>query len=93
MTVHSLSIARAERENDNTKISVEQLMELVLHHIREGKVGKSEQSKPAAAFVCIIIDEPDGTRELESYRCGLGRAEEVGYIELFKHIRVERWRG
>ena len=91
MTIHDLNMARIEREDDNTKVTPEQLLALALKHLQNGEVGKVKEAKPIAAFLCIIMEEPDGGQTLEGYRCGLKRDQEIGYLEVYKQQEIRRW--
>ena len=85
MTVVDLDMARVEREEDNKKVSVEELLRFALKTVRE------EKRKPKAAFVCVILEEDDGRLSLDGFRCQVSRAEEIGYLESYKQQQIRKW--
>lgn len=85
--IHDLAMARVERETDNSKVSVEQILELALHHVRTDQT----DGKPVAAFICLILEDEGRSQTMKGYRCGLRRDQEIGYIELFKQMQIEKW--
>jgi hypothetical protein len=87
MTIVDLDLARIKREDDNKKITVEDLMRLILDDLKTGDI----DGKPVAAFVCVISDLDNGCQELTGYRSGLMRHEEIGYIETYKTQQIKKW--
>lgn len=80
-----------ERETDNQKVSVEDILRLALKEVRDGTVGQQPNAKPISAVMCIIVEEEDGRHTMTGYRCGLTRLEEVGYLDLFKAQQIRKW--
>lgn len=90
MSVIDLAIQRIEREPDNAKVSVEDLLKLALAHVQAG-----EYKNPKSAII-VIVDEGEGDDSswtLEGYRCGLHRQEEIGLLEAFKIKQIDKWFG
>ena len=88
MTVVDLNIARVEREQDNKKVSVEELLRLALKDVITGDV------KNAKRAVLILVSEGEGEDPawvFEGYRCGLNRMEEVAVLDLFKVMQIKKW--
>ena len=88
MSIVDLNTARVEREQDNKKVSVEELLRLALDDVVKGEI-----KKPLCAFICIV-DEGDGDNPpwtLQGYRCQLSRHEEIGLIEVFKAQQIGKW--
>ena len=88
MSVIDLNLARVDREDDNKKVTVEELLRLVLKHVSDG------QFKNAKRAIVCIVDEGEGESPdwvLEGYRCGLERHEEIGVLDTFKAMRIRDW--
>ena len=86
MSVVDLQMARLERETDNTKVSVEELLRLALKEVTDGDLKGATR-----AFMCIVVEGEDRRETLEGLRCGLSRSEELGYIEAFKMQSWKHW--
>ena len=86
MSVIDLDLARIEREQDNTKVSVEDLLRYALKDVVNEK-----SSKPLSAIICIVSAEPDGRHTVTGYRCNLSRCEEIGYLDMFKAQQLAKW--
>lgn len=80
-----LSLARLRRENDNTKVSPAELLRLVANEIERGLIN------PNRMMVITIEPRPDNQSRIDTYRCGVTRAEEIGYLELARHKRMADW--
>lgn len=89
VNVKDLSLERARRCDDNTKVSVKDLIAMVADDIERGEL------KDATRAIVIIIREPEDKNEIvttDSYRCGMSSAEQVGYLELEKSDAIKRWK-
>ncbi len=82
----NLGMERLRRAPDNTKITVEELLALALDDVRKGEYN-------ATKAIIVIVDEisDDGSSSVESYRCGMNRAEEMGWLEAAKQHCWRRW--
>ncbi len=89
--VTDLRLARLERDGNNKKISVEDLLRLALKDVATGRIGDSPQARPVSCFLCIVVEESDEVWSTVGYRCGLSRQEEIGLIELYKAQQVRKW--
>lgn len=50
--------------------------------------------KPTRAIIILIGESPDGDgMSIAPYRVNVSRVEEVGYLELYKSIALDRWKG
>jgi hypothetical protein len=80
-------IERLRRNPDNKDVSVRDLLALALADIDRG-----DFQKPTKAIIVIIDEvEGDGTSTVESYRCGMTRPEELGWLEAAKQHTWKRW--
>ncbi|HXF89575.1 MAG TPA: hypothetical protein VNK48_14560 [Xanthobacteraceae bacterium] len=86
MTVVDFDLARIEREQDNKKVGVADLLRYALANIDKG-----EHKDAKRAILCIIEEHEDGRVTLDGYRCGLSRLEEVGYLEAYQAQRLRAW--
>jgi len=86
MSIIDLNMARVEREEDNEKVSVAELLRLALKDVTSGEIANAKR-----AVILVVREGADKSWKLESYRCGLNRPEEIGLLTTFVHERVEDW--
>lgn len=84
MTVVDLNIKRIEKEEDNSKVSVADLLKYALHDIETGEI-----TNPTRAVLLIVNEFEDGMT-IENYRCNMSRVEEIGYLALHHHNQIEK---
>lgn len=82
-----IRIERARRLDDNSKISVRDLLALALADLERG-----DFKNPARAII-LIVDEPEGEPgTTNSYRANMTSPEQVGYLQTEIIAVIERWR-
>lgn len=48
--------------------------------------------KPDRAIILLIGDDDEGLA-IAPYRVNINRVDEIGYLELYKSIALDRWKG
>jgi len=86
MTIADFSLAKIRQEQDCTKLDAGQLLRLAMDDIETGVY-----QNPAIAIVVLTDKLPDGSQEISSYRCGLNRAEEIGYLHMAIQKALDGW--
>lgn len=87
MSVTDLSIARLRQLDDNKKASVRDLLVLALDTLDRGEI----EGTPIRA-VLIIESEVGNRNQIESFRSGCSRYEEIGLLALHHARQIETWR-
>lgn len=83
-----LAVARAERAKHNSEVDGVTLLKLALKDIENGAYNDPKQ------IIILIVDHSgDDESTLGSYRCGMSRVEEVGYMSMFTDICRRKWAG
>lgn len=87
MSVKDLNKERVRREEDNTKISVKELLEYASDCIDE----LPEDKKPDGCAIVAIRRDPETGHivYLTPFRCGLNRVEEIGVLALHEHLTIQ----
>lgn len=87
-TTVDFHIERLRREADNANVSVRDLLSLALADIDD-----DAYKNPSRAIIIIIDEvEDNGGIAVETYRCGMTRPEELGWLEAAKQHTWARWR-
>ncbi|MGE5510353.1 MAG: hypothetical protein ACM31O_03765 [Bacteroidota bacterium] len=80
-----LAMARVEREEDNRRVSVDELLRLALKDV---KASDDRGAEPVRSMVLIVRQKPNGSESLDTYRCNMSRLEEIAYLELWRSRTV-----
>ena len=81
-----IDIERVKRETDCTKVTALQLVKTLLADIESGKFAAD------AKVIALVIESPPGDNfRLYPYVCGMAKAEEVGWIAIWKAMRIGDW--
>ena len=79
------NVERVKRETDCTKVSALQLVKTLLADIESGKFAAD------AKVIAVVIESPNDGFSLYPYVCGVAKAEELGWIEVWKAMRLGDW--
>lgn len=86
--IENFQLARLRKEVDNKNVGVRDLLSVALADIDRG-----DYKNPKRALIIIIDEiEGDGSSSVEMYRCGMDRAQELGWLEAAKQHTWLRWR-
>ena len=87
MTVTDLKLERARRIDCALDMKPDQLIQIVTDDFERG-----EYKNATAMIVIVIVDEEGDDKVIESYRCGVDRAQEIGYVQAWLAMRLQDWR-
>lgn len=82
-----LAVARAERAKHNSEVDAATLLKLALKDIEDGAYNDPKQ------VIVLVVDHIEGASVLASYRCGMSRVEELGYMYAFTDRCCNEWTG
>jgi hypothetical protein len=76
--------AERQRRSDSTLVTPEQVLRLALGDVVSGK------EEPVKVLV-LLISGDNGAPVFTPYRSNLSHAEEVGFLEAYKHEEMIAW--
>jgi hypothetical protein len=86
MTTSDLTAARVRRHENCMATTCEELLALVKDDLANGGFINAKR------MAIIVVDEDGkGNQNISAYRCGMNRAEEIGYLEMAKDDRKSDW--
>ncbi len=83
--ITDLTLARLERETYNHNASVSDILRLALKDANGGETSGSTKA------IILVFHEDEKTTQIVSYRCGMNRAEELGYMDAAKWESWTKW--
>ena len=77
-------VKRFSDKSDNCySITPEQLVRDLLADMEAGKVN------PTRVHILLVTQNEDRTESLDGWRSRMNRVEEIGYLSIYHHMRVE----
>jgi hypothetical protein len=77
---------RVRRQTDCEQTTVADLLATISDDVARG-----EFNNPKRMAIIIVDQQENGNEEISTYRCGMNRAEEIGYFDRAKRDRHLDW--